>query len=162
MVIYGKQHNAPGFQKVTAERQIQQELRQKHLSYSWFVKEMESQLTCYKEYLRDQPWQDWRAYRKLVWSNEKKKWTYASMNAEERLYWRLMSVGNGMKDIDDYRDVIQVASWTHESRCILEDVLSARKKALIYEFYKEEKEQNSMETEDKIIRNNSQKKVTFS
>ena len=158
----GKASNAPGFQRVAAERQRWQELKEQHLTYHWFVEELELRLAHYEDYLRDQPWKDWREYRKLVWSNKKKKWTYASMNAEERLYCRTESVGNGMDDIDDYRDVIQVTSWGLESRMVLEDLLSKRKRALVYELYKEEKERKNMGNEDDKPRTASQKKVRFS
>ena len=162
MGVYGKQQNAPGFQKVAAERQRWKDLKAEHLSYSWFVEELESRLASYEQYLRDQPWKNWQEYRKLVWSNKKKKWTYVSMNAEERLYWRTFYVGNGMKDIDDYRDVIQVTSWGLESRMILQDLLSERKKAVVYELYKQEKERKCMGNEDNKSTASSQKKVNFS
>ena len=80
------------------------------------------------------------------------------MNAEERLYWRTFYAGNGMEDIDDYRDVIQVPSWGLESRMVLEDLLSKRKRAVIYELYKEEKEQNNMGYEDDKPRTASHKR----
>ena len=161
MGVYGKQQNAPGFQKVAAERQRWQDLKAKHLSYSWFVEELVSRLASYEQYLRDQPWKNWQEYRKLVWSNKKKKWTYVSMNAEERLYCRTQQIGNGMDDIDDYRDVIQVPSWTYESRCVLEDVLCEKRKAIVYQLYKEEKEGKNMENEDTKPRSKTQKKVRF-
>ena len=69
----GKASNAPGFQRVAAERQRWQELKEQHLTYHWFVEELELRLAHYEDYLRDQPWKDWREYRKLVWSNKKKK-----------------------------------------------------------------------------------------
>lgn len=161
MGVYGKQQNAPGFQKVAAERQRWQDLKAKHLSYSWFVEELESRLANYEQYLRDEPWKNWQEYRKLVWSNKKKKWTYVSMNAEERLYCRTQQVGNGMDDIDDYRDVIQVPSWSYESRCVLEDLLSEKRKAIVYQLYKEEKEGKNMGNEDTKPRSKTQKKVRF-
>tara|TARA_B100000963_G_scaffold358966_1_gene384956 strand:+ start:870 stop:1358 length:489 start_codon:yes stop_codon:yes gene_type:complete len=161
MGVYGKQEKAPGYQKVSAEREKWQELKEKYLTYFWFVEVLEDEINSYEEYLRDQPWKDWQEYCKLVWSDKKKKWIYASMNAEERLYWRTLSVGNGMKDIDDYRDVIKIPSWNYESCCVLEDLLSERKKALIYQLYKEEKENKSMGKQDNKPRSRSQKKVRF-
>ena len=158
----GKASNAPGFQRVAAERQKWQELKEQHLTYPWFVKELEDAIKAYEDYLRDQPQKDWRSHCKLVWSDKKKKHTYVLMNAEERLYWRTFYAGNGMEDIDDYRDVIQVPSWGLESRMVLEDLLSKRKRAVIYELYKQEKEQNNMGYEDDKPRTASHKKVRFS
>lgn len=161
MGVYGKQQNAPGFQKVAAERQRWQNLKDKHLGYSWFVEELESRLARYEQYLRDEPWKNWLDFHKHVWSHKKEKWTYVSMNAEERLYSRISDIGNGMDDIDSYHDVIQVPSWSYESRCVLEDLLSKRQKALVYQLYKEEKERKNMGIEDTKPRSKTQKKVRF-
>ena len=158
----GKPQKPPGYQQVAQQRKLWEQLKQKHLTYPWFVEELEKEIKAYEEYLRDQPWKDWQSYRKLVWSDKRKKWTYATMNAEERLYWRTFYVGNGMKDIDDYRDVIQVTSWGLESRMILQDLLSERKKAVVYELYKQEKEKKCLGNEDNKPTASSQKKVKFS
>jgi len=159
MGIYGKQQNAPGFKKVAAERQRWKDLKAEHLSYSWFVEVLENELKAYKEYLNSPDY--WRVHFKRVWSEKAQKWINKSVNADERLYWDMCLVGNGMKDIDDYRDVIQVPSWTYESRMVLEDVLSEKKKDLIYQLYKEEKEGKNMGIEDNKPRNKTQKKVSF-
>ena len=98
---------------------------------------------------------------KGVWSKKSKKWINTSRNADERLYWDMVYVGNGMKDIDDYRDVIKIPSWRHESCCVFEDVLSEMKKALLYELYKEEKEKKNMGEEDNKPTRNSEKRVRF-
>lgn len=158
----GKASNAPGFQHVAAERQKWQELKKQYLTYAWFVEELESRLAHYEEELREQSWKDWQSHYKRVWSDKRKKWTYAPMNAEERLYWRTFWVGNGMKDIDDYRDVIPVPSWGLESRMVLEDLLSERRKAIVYELYQQENDQTHMGNEDNKPKMASQKKVTFS
>ena len=158
----GKASNAPGFQRVAAERRKWQELKEQHLTYPWFVKELEDAIKAYEDYLRDQPQKDWRSHCKLVMSNKKGKHTYVSMNAEELLYWRTFYAGNGMEDIDDYRDVVKVPSWGLESRMVLEDLLSERKKVVVYELYKQEKEQTNMGCEDDKPRTASQKKVRFS
>ena len=41
MGVYGKQQNAPGYQKVAAERERLREVKEKHLTYTWFVEELE-------------------------------------------------------------------------------------------------------------------------
>ena len=64
------------------------------------------------------------------------------------MFWRLRCVGSGIETIDDYRDVIKIPSWSLESRLALEDIMCERKKMLVYEIYKEEKEQDNMENED--------------
>ena len=154
----GKASNAPGFQRVAAERQKWQELKEQHLTYPWFVKELEDAVKAYeKTTCETSPGKIGEATANL-WVGQEKKHTYVSMNAEERLYHRTYYVGNGMKDIDDYRDVIQVPSWGLESRMVLEDLLSKRKRAVVYELYKQEKEQNHMGNEDNKPRTASQKR----
>ena len=158
--VYGKQQNAPGFQKVAAPNaKGGKTSRQSTLATLGL-------------------WKNWsRAYKLRAGSarraleklaripqtclvQQEKKWTYVSMNAEERLYCRTHQVGNGMDDVEDYHDVIQVPSWTYESRCVLEDLLSEKRKPLSHQLYKEEKREN-MENEDTKPRNKTQKKVSF-
>lgn len=159
MGVYGKQQNAPGYQKVAAERREWREIKEKHLTYTWFVEELEKSLKSYKEYLNGPKY--WMNHSTRVWSKKSKKWINTSRNTDERLYWDMVYVGNGMKDIDDYRDVIKIPSWRHESCCVFEDVLSEMKKAVLYEFYNEEKEKKNMGEEDNKPRRNSQKRVRF-
>ena len=61
----GKASNAPGFQRVAAERQKWQELKEQHLTYPWFVKELEDAVKAYEDYLRDQPRKDGEATANL-------------------------------------------------------------------------------------------------
>ena len=159
MGVYGKQQNAPGYQKAAAERREWREIKEKHLTYTWFVEELEGRLKSYKEYLNSPHY--WRDHSTRVWSEKSQKWIKKWNNADERLYWDMVYVGNGMKDIDDYCDVIVIPSWRHESCCVLLDLLSERKKALLYELYKEKKEEKRMGEEDNKPRNNSQKRVRF-
>jgi len=137
MGVYGKQQNAPGYQKAEAERREWREIKEKHLTYTWFVEELEGRLKSYKEYLNSPDY--WRDHSTRVWSEKSQKWIKKWNNADERLYWDMVFVGNGMKDIDDYSDVIEIPSWRHESCCVLLDLLSERKKGLLYELYKEKK-----------------------
>ena len=145
MGVYGKQQNAPGYQKVAAERQRWREVKEKHLTYNWFVEELDEWLKSHEEYLRvNEPWM----YRfNCVWCDKVKKNIYVKKTHEELLYWRLRCVGNGIEDID-HCDVIQIPSWSLESRLALEDIMCEKKKMLVYEIYKEEKEQDNMENED--------------
>ena len=143
----GKPQKQPGYQRVAQQRQLWDKVKQKHLTYPWFVQELEKREKNYQEYLQvNEPWKQKFNH---VWSDKDKKNTYVTRTHEEILYWRLIFVGNGIQEIDDYRDVIQVPSWSLESCIVLQDIMCERKKKMIYEIYKQEKEKEKMNTQDK-------------
>ena len=43
----GKPQKPPGYQQVSQERQLWKQLKQKHLTYPWFVEELENEIKNY-------------------------------------------------------------------------------------------------------------------
>ena len=145
MVRFGKPINAPGYTSVANERKMWEELKQQHMTYPWFVKELDEWTQTYKESMQNE---DWRNKYNNVWCNKTNKMTYVEMTPEEWLYSHLRFIGNGIDDTK-YDGPIMIPSWSIESRQVLEDILRERNKSFVYDVYKEKKEQNEMNSEDR-------------
>tara|TARA_Y100001970_G_scaffold293180_1_gene438350 strand:- start:4025 stop:4495 length:471 start_codon:yes stop_codon:yes gene_type:complete len=146
MVKVGKQTiNAPGYTHVANERKKWKELKQHHLTYPWFTKELDEWINKYKESVRNESWKD---RYKRVWCNKTKKGIYVKLTHDEWLYWQLIFLGNGQND-KYYDGPIMFPSWSYESCLVFEEIMLERNKVFVYEVYKEKKELDDMENEDK-------------